>query len=819
MEAIVTTISLIICVILTIGIAILFFVNKKKNKKLNEELMAEKATLEAVIDVIPDFVFCKDLNHNYTRFNKRLLDYFSVSASDVMGKNDADGLRLPADTARMYYERDQKVLSEGQLSILEEYVPGTDGEMILCETIRVPMTRNGKVVGLVGISRDITHRNAMESTLKKTVEKAELEAATLNAIFDSIPDFIFCKDMNLKYTRCNKHMEDYFGVSEADLIGKDDAEGLGAPPEMVQACNASDIKILETGQLTISEEFVPGADGALVLCETIKVPIIQNGEIVGLTGVSRDVTERKAHEDAAQAASRAKGEFLSCMSHEMRTPMNAIIGMTAIGKMSTHIEKKDDAFRKIESASKHLLGVINDILDMSKIEAGKLELSSVNFEFEKLLQNVVNVINFRVEERRQQLYVSIDKHIPSVFTGDNQRLSQVIANLLSNAVKFTPEGGVIHLDSRLISSKDGAYRVQISVEDTGIGISDEQKKRLFQSFEQADADTTRKYGGTGLGLAIVKPIVELMGGEISVESELGKGSKFTFSVLLKRGTRDKTLMLDKSVVWENISVFAVDLEPEIREFFTAFSDNKSIDCAVAASGEEALEMLKQKKNYNFYFICRTLPDMSGVELARRIKENAAHKAIVTVMSSIELIAAEGDIDSGDVDELLPKPLFPSDIVDIINKHLGIKSRSDTGIQESPASNFTGHRVLLAEDVDINREIVIELLKPTGLEIDCADNGAEAVRMFSDAPDEYDIIFMDVQMPVMDGYEATRKIRALDITKSKTIPIIAMTANVFREDVEKCLESGMNSHVGKPLDIGALLVLLNNYLLSGIEQSQ
>jgi len=654
----------------------------------------------------------------------------------------------------------------------------------------------------------------MEETLKKTVEKAELEAATLNAIFDSIPDFIFCKDMNLKYTRCNKHMEDYFGVSEADLIGKDDAEGLGAPPEMVQACNASDMKILETGQLTISEEFVPGADGALVLCETIKVPIMQNGEIVGLTGVSRDVTERKAHEEAAQAASRAKGEFLSCMSHEMRTPMNAITGMTAIGKMSPDIEKKDDAFHKIESASKHLLGVINDILDMSKIEAGKLELSSVNFEFENMLKNVVNVISFRVEERRQQLYVSIDKHIPSVFRGDSQRLSQVITNLLSNAVKFTPEGGVIHLDSRLISSKDGAYRVQISVEDTGIGISEEQKKRLFQSFEQADADTTRKYGGTGLGLAIVKPIVELMGGEISVESELGKGSRFTFSVLLKRGTRDKTLMLDESVAWENISIFAVDYEPEIREFLKTFSESIGIVCTIARNGKEALESLKQKHDYNFYFISRNLPDMDGIELARRIKEKTAQKAIVTVMSSSELIASEGEINYGDVDELLPTPLFPSDIVDIVNKHIGVKPRIDTGIQEAPASDFSGLKALLAEDVDINREILIELLRPTGLEIECAENGAEAVRMFSEAPDEYDIIFMDVQMPVMDGYEATHKIRELDIPKSKTIPIIAMTANVFREDIEKCLASGMNGHVGKPLDIGALLVLLNNYIHSG-----
>jgi signal transduction histidine kinase/ActR/RegA family two-component response regulator len=424
--------------------------------------------------------------------------------------------------------------------------------------------------------------------------------------------------------------------------------------------------------------------------------------------IARDLMEKQREAALKQAlqASLAKGNFLSNMSHEMRTPMNAIIGMTAIGKDTKDIEKKDYAFGKIEDASVHLLGVINDVLDMSKIEANKLELSPVKFNFEKMLQKVVNVINFRIEERKQSFHVAIDKQIPRVLIGDDQRLSQVLTNLLSNAVKFTPDGGAIRLNARRIEGgtqgensspppqagdKDGdeknqACTIQIEVTDTGIGISEEQQARLFNSFEQAENTTTRKYGGTGLGLAISKRIVEMMGGTVWIESEPGKGSTFAFTVTMKS------------------------------------------------------------------------------------------------------------------DQYKP-PLEDT--------RLGVQ---DTGIEETKGSdNFTGNRILLAEDVEINREIVLTILEPTGLDIDCAENGAEALQMFSEAPDKYGMIFMDVQMPEMDGYEATRRIRALDIPEAATIPIVAMTANVFKEDIERSLKAGMNDHVGKPLDFEEVLSKLGKYL--------
>jgi len=513
----------------------------------------------------------------------------------------------------------------------------------------------------------------------------------------------------------------------------------------------------------------------------------------------------------ADAESRQKSAFLANMSHEMRTPMNAIIGMTAIGMSAADMERMKYCFGKIEDASKHLLGVINDVLDMSKIEADKLELSSVSFDFERMLQKVVNVVNFRVEERQQKFYVKIDKDMPHILIGDEQRLSQVIANLLSNAVKFTPEGGTITLDSRIISEENDLCRLEVSVADTGIGITDEQKARLFQTFEQAEAGTSRKFGGTGLGLAISKRIVEMMGGEIGVESVPGCGSTFRFTFQMKRDAKHRKRLLPEGVNWKNLRIFAVDDEPEIREFFVNMSADLEIACQVAASGEEASEMLAREDNCDIYFLDWKLPGMNGIELARNIQGKSARKPIVIIFSSTDWSHIEDDARAAGVDKFLPKPLFQSDIVELIHECLGSGKAEKRGEKDREPLDFSGFSILLVEDIEINRVIVKALLKKTQAHIEYAENGGRAVEMFRAAPDKYDMIFMDLQMPEMDGYEATRRIRALDVPKAGTIPIIAMTANVFREDIEKCLEAGMNGHVGKPFELDDLLQQMRRYL--------
>ena len=529
--------------------------------------------------------------------------------------------------------------------------------------------------------------------------------------------------------------------------------------------------------------------------------------------VARDIMERerKSALDQAVMASRAKGDFLSSMSHEIRTPINAIIGMTTIGKSSRTAERKDYALDKIDNASKHLLGVINDILDMSKIEANKLELSPTEFDFEEMLRKVVNVISFKADEKTQRLYINIGRDIPKALIGDDQRLAQVITNLLSNAVKFTPDGGAVRLSASLVSEENGMCRVGFTVADTGIGISDEQKARLFKSFTQADAGISRKYGGTGLGLTISKRIVELMDGEINVESEIGSGSKFIFSAILRRAPGSGAGPASFVAGINGMRVFAADGDPEIVGFFEDVCGGLGIRCCAAQNAEEAAEALAANDGCDLFFLNWKLPGISGMDLIREVRERHADKPVVIIFSSADWSAIEDEAHEAGVERFLSKPLFRSSVEELICECAGRGKATEAACETGESEDFTGRTVLLAEDLEINREIVTALLEPTGVSVEWAEDGARALAMFGADPERYDMILMDVQMPEMDGCEATRRIRGMGAPRAGEVPIIAMTANVFREDIDRCLESGMNGHVGKPIDFDELIASLKKYL--------
>jgi signal transduction histidine kinase/CheY-like chemotaxis protein len=583
------------------------------------------------------------------------------------------------------------------------------------------------------------------------------------------------------------------------------------------------IKRAKNGEKLVFEWTHRTSLGELIPIEVTTVRAMYNGKYVAMSYQydmrnSKNL-EKKLKEALHKAteASKAKSEFLSNMSHEMRTPLNAITGMTTIGKNAKDMERKDYALDKIEVASTHLLGVINDVLDMSKIEANMLELSPVEFTFDKMLQKIVTVVNFRIEERQQKFSVHIDKAIPKTMIADDQRLAQVITNLLINAVKFTPEKGSISLNARFLGEENGLCTVKISVSDTGIGISEEQQKHLFSSFQQAENSTTRKFGGTGLGLAISKSIVEMMDGKIWIESEIGKGSTFIFTVKMKSGTDKEQDFLAPGLNLKDVRIIAVDDDPDVLEYFKEIMQGFGLSCATAENGEEALRLVEQNGAYHIYFVDWKMPGMNGIQLTRELKTRSTGNTIVIMISAFEWTVIAEEAKQAGVDKFLSKPLFPSSIADVINECLGLDRKKIEEAVIDIKGIFAGRCILLAEDVEINREIVQALLEPTQLEIDCAENGIEAVRMFTNAPDKYDLIFMDVQMPEMDGYEATRRIRAIeaDLWKDKPeqprrVPIVAMTANVFREDIQKCLDAGMDSHVGKPLNFDEVIKRLRNY---------
>ena len=527
----------------------------------------------------------------------------------------------------------------------------------------------------------------------------------------------------------------------------------------------------------------------------------------------QQLRELEKAEKAATSANKAKSEFLSSMSHDIRTPMNGIVGMTAIAIANVHdMARVQDCLKKISLSSRHLLGLINDVLDMSKIESGKLSLNIDILSLRDVMENIVNIVQPQIKEKCQHFYIFIQDIESEEVCCDGVRLNQILVNLLSNAIKFTPEEGTINVYLFQEESPKGSdyVRCHFRVRDNGIGMSPEFQKKIFETFSREDTKV-QKIEGTGLGMAITKFIVSMMGGTIEVESEQGKGSEFHVIIDFERATIQEVDMVLPS--WR---LLVIDNNEDLCRSATSALKEIGVQAEWVLDGEKALRKIeenhKRNTDYEIVLLDWKMPGMNGLETTRGIRKIVGDELPILIISAYDWSEIEDEARAAGVQGFISKPLFKS------NLYLGLSRYVEGAPDEDEQVNaleeerdFGGLRILLAEDNDLNWEIAEDILTDVGFEVEWAENGKICVEKFEQsAPGYYDAVLMDIRMPVMNGYDAAKAIRALNRADAR-LPIIAMTADAFSEDIQRCLECGMNEHVAKPIDIEKLMKLLKRYL--------
>ena len=635
--------------------------------------------------------------------------------------------------------------------------------------------------------------------LKKHFED---QATTLSTIYRAIPDLVYCMDINCRFTNCNRSYEEYTGFKESEVIGKTDIEiYANAPdPEMPRGFMETNKKVINEGITITTEETHIRPDNTVILLKSTKTPLIKNGKIIGLLGISRDITEHKAAIIAAQEASRAKSTFLAKMSHEIRTPLNAIIGMTELALRETEPEAAREHILTVKHEGVNLLSLVNDILDFSKIETGKLEILSGKYLFSSMVNDVINIIRMRVIDSQLRFAVFIDSKIPNELVGDEPRIRQILLNVLTNAVKYTDNGFVSFSICGEITSKSTVNLV-VEVTDSGRGIKQEDINKLFGEYLQVDQEKNRGIEGVGLGLAITWNIVKAMNGSINVNSEYGKGSTFTISFSQKFSSPEMLASVVNPdnkhvIVYERRDIYAQSIIRTVR--------NLGVNCTSVFNDSELFEKMKDK-TCDFLFTSFKL-----FEKSKNIILNLGAKTKTILFTEFGEIIPDKNIN------VIAMPVHCMSIANVLN---GVADSFIYSENNENIIRFTAPkaRILVVDDINTNLKVAKGLLSPYKMQIDLCKSGIEAIKAIK--CERYDLVFMDHKMPGMDGIDTLLQIRALGESEDnkinevyyKKVPIVALTANVVSEITKMLMESGFDDFISKPIDTIMLNTVLEKWI--------